>query len=287
MTILVTGSRGKVGSVLIELLHEAGADVRAASAAPDKLRLPPSVDPVHLALDDPPTFPAALDSVTSVFLYAEPSHIGTFLDEAVAAGVEHIALLSSSSVLDPGAADNPIAASHLAVEKALAASPVATTVLQPGAFAANAHQWRWALESTGAIDLPYPGSYGDPIHERDIAEAAFALLTRPELRGRTYHLTGPESLTFTEQLAILERVVGSPFPFNAVTREAWKAAMAGYMPSVFADGLLDYWASTDGSPTPLTRTVEELTGHPARTFAEWAAENADAFKTTWLAQAAR
>lgn len=287
MTVLVTGSRGKVGSALVALLHEAGADVRAASAAPDELSLPTGVEAVHCALDAPATFPAALDSVTSVFLYAEPSQTGAFLDEAAAAGVEHIVLLSSSSVLDPGAADNPIAASHLAVEQALAASPVETSVLQPGAFAANAFQWRWALESAGSIDLPYPGSYGDPIHERDIAEAAFALLTRPELRGRTYHLTGPESLTFTEQLAILERAVGSPFPYTTVTREAWKAAMAGYMPGAFADGLLDYWASTDGSPTPLTAAVEELTGHPARSFAAWAAENADAFKTAWLTRAAR
>lgn len=278
MTVLVTGSRGKVGATLITLLQQAGADVRAASAAPEKLSLPPGVSAVKCALDDPATFPAALDSVTSVFLYAEPSHIGAFLDEAVAAGVEHIVLLSSSSVLDPDAADNPIAASHLAVEQALAASPVESTVLQPGAFAGNALQWRWALESQGAIDLPYPGSYGDPIHERDIAEAALAVLTQPRLRGGTYHLTGPESLTFTEQLTILERAVGSPFPFNTVTREAWKESIAGYMPGAFADGLLNYWASTDGSPAPLTTTVEELTGHPARTFAHWAEENADAFR---------
>ncbi|MFI1396362.1 NmrA family NAD(P)-binding protein [Streptomyces sp. NPDC020681] len=281
MTTLVTGARGKVGSALIAFLHQAGAPVRAASAAPEKLDeldLPAGVGAVRCALNDPATFPAALSAVTSVFLYAEPSHIDAFLDEAAAAGVQHIVLLSSSSVRDRDAADNPIAASHLAVEQALAASPVETSVLQPGAFASNALQWRWALESAGVIDLPYPGSYSDPIHERDIAEAAFALFTQERLRGATYHLTGPESLTFTEQIAVLERAVGRTVPFNAVTREAWKESMAGYMPAAFADGLLNYWASTDGSPTPLTRTVEELTGHPARTFAEWAAENADAFR---------
>ncbi|MFI2351889.1 NAD(P)H-binding protein [Streptomyces sp. NPDC019443] len=278
MTILITGSRGKVGSTLLTLLHEAGAAVRAASGSPDRLSLPAPVDAVKCALDDPTTFPAALDSVTSVFLYAEASQIDAFLDEAGAAGVEHIVLLSSSSVLDPDAAGNPIAASHLAVEQALAASPIETTVLQPGAFASNSLQWPWALKSTGAIDLPYPGSYGDPIHERDIAEAALAVLTRPPLRGATYHLTGPETLTFAQQIAIIERASGRPVPFNTVTREAWKESMAKYMPSAFADALLDYWASTDGSPAPLTRGVEELTGHPARTFAAWAKENADAFR---------
>ncbi|MCX4818563.1 NAD(P)H-binding protein [Streptomyces sp. NBC_01142] len=277
MTVLVTGSRGKVGSTLITLLHEKGVDVRAASAAPEKLSLPAGVATVRCALDDAADFPAALASVTSVFLYAEPSQIGAFLEQAEAAGVEHIVLLSSSSVLDPDAADNPIAASHLAVERALAGSAVESTVLQPGAFASNAFQWR-AQASLGAIDLPYPGSYGDPIHEQDIAEAALAVLTQPRLRGATYHLTGPESLTFTEQIAFLERAAGRPIPFNTVTPEAWKESMSVYIPGSFADGLLSYWASTDGSPTPLTRAVEELTGHPARTFAEWAAENADAFR---------
>jgi uncharacterized protein YbjT (DUF2867 family) len=278
MTTLVTGSRGQVGSTLIDLLHTAGAQVRAASADPGKLTLPAGIQAVKCALGDPATFPAALDSVTSVFLYAEPSHIGAFLEAAQTAGVEHIVLLSSSAVLDPGAADNPVAASHLAVEQALAASSIETTVLRPGAFAANARSWAWAVQATGTLDLPYPGSYGDPIHERDIAEAALAVLSEPRLRGRTYHLTGPETLTFTEQLAVLESVTGCRIEVRTVTREAWKESMSTYMPAHFADGLLDYWASTDGSPTPLTRTVEELTGHPARTFAEWAKDNADAFR---------
>ncbi|MFI6286714.1 NAD(P)H-binding protein [Streptomyces sp. NPDC051018] len=278
MTTLVTGSRGRIGSALVTLLHRAGAPVRAASAAPETLDLPPGVRAVGCPLDDPTAFPAALDSVTSVFLYAEPSAVDAFLAEAEKAGVTHVVLLSSSAVNDPEAAGNPVAALHLTVEQALAASSVPTTVLRPGAFAANALQWRWALGSDGAIDLPYPGSYSDPIHELDIAEAALGLLTHGRGRGGTYHLTGPESLTFAEQTAILAEAVGTPVPYNTVTPEAWKASVTGYLPGAFADGLLNHWASTDGSPTPLTDAVEQLTGHPARTFAQWAADNADAFR---------
>ncbi|MFF0446504.1 NAD(P)H-binding protein [Streptomyces sp. NPDC004609] len=278
MTTLVTGSRGKIGSTLVTLLHRTGAPVRAASAAPEMLDLPPGVEAVGCPLDDPAAFPAALDSVTSVFLYAEPSAVDAFLTEADKAGVAHIVLLSSSAVEDPEAADNPVAALHLTVEQALAASPVPATVLRPGAFAANALQWRWALRSAGTIDLPYPGSYSDPIHELDIAEAALALLTHDRGRGGTYHLTGPESLTFAEQTTILADAIGIPVPYNTVTPEAWKSSVADYLPGAFADGLLNHWASTDGSPTPLTGAVERLTGRPARTFARWAAENADAFR---------
>ncbi|MGW6455447.1 NAD(P)H-binding protein [Streptomyces sp. NPDC055078] len=276
MTILVTGSRGRVGSALVALLHQAGVPVRAASAAPEKLDLPPGVDAVRCALDDPSAFPAALESVGSVFLYAEPSHTADFAAEARRAGVEHIVLLSSSAVQNPG---NPVGATHLAAEQALAASPVESTVLQPGAFASNALYWGSALRSGVAVDLPYPGSYSDPIHEQDIAEAAFALLTGEGGRGRAYHLTGPESLTFAQQLAILGRVLGVEISHRAVSREAWKESMAGYMPDAFADALLNHWRESDGSPTPLTGAVEGLTGHPARTFAGWVSENADALTT--------
>ncbi|WP_137988709.1 NAD(P)H-binding protein [Streptomyces vilmorinianum] len=282
MTVLVTGSRGRVGSTLLGLLHSAGIKARAASKDPTDLSPPGGIDTVRCDLADPADFEAALDGVDSVFLYAEPSHIDAFVAQARAAGVQHVVLLSSSSVLAPDAAENPIAASHLAVERALAAAAddgaFEATHLQPGAFASNALQWSWAIRSARAVELPYPGSHGDPIHEKDVAEAAFAVLTAPRLRGSSYLLTGPESLDFTEQLAILAEVTGRATSCAAVTPEQWKASVAASIPESFADALLSYWASHDDRPVPLTRTVEELTGHPARTFAAWATDHADAFR---------
>ncbi|MEU6949796.1 NAD(P)H-binding protein [Streptomyces sp. NPDC046316] len=282
MTVLITGSRGRVGSALLDLLHGAGIKARAASKNPADLSPPDGIDTVRCDLSDPADFETALDGVDSVFLYAEPSHIDTFVAQAQSAGVQHIALLSSSSVLAPDAAENPIAASHLAVERALAAAAAdgafEATHLQPGAFATNALQWAWAIRSGRPVELPYPGSHGDPIHEQDVAEAAFAVLTDPGLRGSSYLLTGPESLDFTEQLAILAEATGRPAAPAAVTTEEWRRSVSAHIPESFADALLSYWASHDGRPVPLTRSVEELTGHPARTFAEWATGHADAFR---------
>ncbi|CAM5638152.1 NAD(P)H-binding protein [Streptomyces narbonensis] len=282
MTVLVTGSRGRVASTLIALLDAAGVKVTAASKDPANLSPPPGVGTAHCDLTDPATFDTALDGVDAVFLYAEAAHIDTFAARARAAGVEHVVLLSSSSVLAPDAARSAIAAPHLAAERALSAAAdtgaFEATHLQPGAFASNALQWSRALRSGQAPALPYPHAYGDPIHERDIAEAALAVLTEPRLRGSSYLLTGPESLDFTEQLAILAEVTGRPAPHTTPTPEEWKASVAGFIPEVFADALLAYWASHDGRPTPLTRTVEDLTGHPARTFTTWASDHAAAFR---------
>ncbi|KQX58066.1 MULTISPECIES: NAD(P)H-binding protein [unclassified Streptomyces] len=282
MTVLVTGSRGRVASTLLGLLDAAGVKARAGSKNPADLSPPPGVDTVRCDLADPATFDAALDGADSVFLYAEATHAEAFADRARAAGVEHVVLLSSSSVLAPDAEENPIAASHLAAERALSAAADAgafrATHLRPGAFATNTLQWVHSLRNGQGPALPHPGTYGDPIHERDVAEAAFAVLTEPRLRGSSYLLTGPESLTFVEQLAVLAEVTGRPAPHTVVTPEQWKESVAAYMPETFADALLSYWAAHDGRPTPVTRTVEELTGHPARTFAQWITDHEEAFR---------
>lgn len=277
MTVLVTGSRGRVARNLTTLLHHAGHDVRAASRRPEDLDPPDGVAVTALSLSEPAGFAAALDGISSVFLYAEASHIGAFLDQAEAAGVEHVVLLSSSAVLAPGAADDQLAKHHLEVEAALAASPLVSTVLRPGTFAANALQWAWPIKATGEVRLPYPGAHADPVHEGDLAEAAFAVLTDSRLRGGSHHLTGPASLTFAEQLDVLADATHQPIRAVPVSRDAWKAEVAEHVPGPFAESLLDWWKANDGSPAALTDTLERLIGHPPRTFAAWAAENAAAF----------
>ncbi|MFI8276333.1 NAD(P)H-binding protein [Streptomyces sp. NPDC085929] len=273
MSILVTGARGAVARGLVSLLAARGIPHRLASREPD------TPDAVHCDLTDPSTFPSALAGVRSVFLYAEAAAIGDFVNEAVTAGVEHVVLLSSSSVLGPGAADSALSASHFAVEEALLASPLRTTLLRPGSFASNALGWAWSLKSGRTVQLPYPGAHCDSVHEADLAEAAFAVLTDPALGGRAYHLTGPQSLTFATQLAILGGVLGAPVPFESVTAEQWKSAVEGYIPGPYADALLDYWAASDGLPAEITDAVERLTGHPARSFESWAEDHADAFRS--------
>jgi uncharacterized protein YbjT (DUF2867 family) len=271
MTVLVTGSRGAIAANLITLLRDRGVPVRAASSDPQDSQT------IRCDLTDPATFAHALEGVTSVFLYAEPSHVDAFAKEAAGAGVEHIVLLSSVSVLSPNAEASRLAKSHLDVEKALTASRIRSTLLRPGSFSSNALAWARPIKYGTPINLPFPNSHSDPIHEADAAEAALAVLIDPALGGRPYTLTGPESLTFAEQVGILARVTGRTISINPVTREQWKAEMADYIPGTYADPLLDWWQSNDGSPVEITHAVEELTGHPARTFADWTKDHADDF----------
>ncbi|WP_420080719.1 hypothetical protein ACN6AT_23165 [Streptomyces sp. JL4002] len=198
MSILVTVARGAVARVavargLTTLLTARGIPHRLGSRAPD------TPGTVHCDLGDPGTFPAALEGVRTVFLYAEASRIEDFVAEAVTAGVEHVVLL-------------------------------------------------------------------------------FAVLTDRAHAGRAYTLTGPQSLTFAAQLAVVGEVLGRPTAYEPVSAEEWKAEVDGRIPGPYADALLDFWAaSADVSPAAVTGAVERLTGHPARTFEERVRDHAGAF----------
>ncbi|MEU7897133.1 NAD(P)H-binding protein [Nonomuraea sp. NPDC049152] len=280
MTILITGARGKVGRAVLDRLHTAGHAVRAASKNPADLRVPADVEAVELVLNDPGTFESALRGVSQVFLYPEPEGIDEFLRTAEAAGVKHIVLLSSSAVLSPDAENNGLARPSVLVERALAASNLTATVLRPDAFAANALAWSHVIRRKLPVQLAYPEASVAPIHSDDIADIAVEAFTGDTLTGQTVVLTGAQSLTFREQLAIISGLLGRDITVEHITRAEAERQLVQHVPVEVATSLLDYWAVAADGPAPVadtTDTTDTLLGVPARTFEQWARENLAAF----------
>jgi hypothetical protein len=67
--------------------------------------------------------------------------------------------------------------------------------------------------------------------------------------------------------------------WEEISREAKRQEMLaeGWPPSV-ADAILDAHARFVTKPEPVSPTVEEVTGAPARTFREWAIDHAGDFR---------
>lgn len=277
MTILITGARGKVGQAVVDRLHSAGHAVRAASARPAELTVPAGVETAELVLNRPETFDAALTGVRQVFLYPEPAGVHELIKAAEAAGVEHVVLLSSASVLAPGAESDPLASHSLQVERALAGADFTVTLLRPDAFASNALGWSYFAGQGLPVQLAYPEASIAPIHPADIADIAVQALTGDSLTGRAITLTGEQSLTFREQLAVISEAIGHTIPVEQITRAEAEAQMGRHMPAVMVGSLLDLWAAATITPVALADTTRTLLGTPARTFAQWARENAAAF----------
>jgi uncharacterized protein YbjT (DUF2867 family) len=168
---------------------------------------------------------------------------------------------------------------HARAEQAISSGRFATTFLRPGAFMANALRWIPGMHATGEIRLPYLDCEEAPIDERDIADVAVrVLLDAGEHNGKSYAMTGPESMTRRRQIEMIGELTGMPAKPVELTPEQWRAEMSLIVgDSHQLDGLLAYWAARVGVPHPISDTTERITGRPARTHATWIEDNKAAF----------
>lgn len=272
--ILVTGATGNVGRHLVAELLTAGAKVRALTRDPATARLPTEAE-VARTSDMP------LDGVASLFL--NPAVFWHGLDDllprAADHGVRRVVMLSSSAALDDDPS-NDLAVHHLEIERAIEASGLEWTFLRPGEFASNALGWRKEIRAGEPVREPYAAARFAPIHERDIAAVAAKALLTDALIGARPVLSGPEQLTQPEKAALIGAAIGRPVRFEEIDpAEAREEMLARpYMREGMVDVLLRRRASAVDHPTEVSPEVERITGRPARTFAEWAADHADDFR---------
>ncbi|MFI7060109.1 NmrA family NAD(P)-binding protein [Kribbella sp. NPDC050124] len=274
--ILVTAATAPVGRSIVEQLTAAGRPVRALTREPAKAGLPEAAELVAGDLNDPVSVRQALTGVSTVFLLAVvPGFTPNFLAAAKEAGVRRIVFQSSASVDDlAGTQPHQVAAFHHDVEQAIRNSGLEFTFLRLELSAANALQWAFdvpaQVKAGDVVRGPYAAAAGAPIHPADFAAIAIEALTDDAHAGRTYTVTGPESLTHEEQITLLGEAIGRPLRYEEMSPEAAREAMGPFAP---ADVLLDDWARHLDRPAPVTDTILELTGHPGRSFAQWASDH--------------
>lgn len=271
-TVLVTGATGTVGRHLVAALLEAGVRVRALVRHPSTAGLPDAVDVVPGDLTSPDDVGRAAAGTDAAFLLW-PGFDGTGAETiagALAAHVRNVVYLSAAEL--QGERAGPKEGAWADVEAALRAGGVAWTFLRAGGFAANALEWAPAIRAGRTVAVPYPEAVRSPVHERDIADAAVVCLLDPRHVGKAYEITGPEQLTMRRQAEILGGAVRHQ---SATEAEAETAAALG---PEYAAAALAYWATLETSPERVSGDVERVTGHPARTFADWARDHADDFR---------
>ncbi|MDT7682123.1 MAG: hypothetical protein QOG57_2433 [Pseudonocardiales bacterium] len=273
--ILVTGATGNVGGSVVRQLLAAGENIPALTRDPGAARLPAGVDVVGGDLADPSTLAGAFDGIDRMFLFPVPATAAAVTELAVRAGVRRVAVLSSSAVTQPG--DNMVSVMHRTVEDAVLRSGLDATFVRPGGFATNTLSWAPSVRAEGVVRAPYPGAAMNSIHEADIAAVATAALLDDKHAGAAYQLTGPASITQAEQVRAIAAATGREVRFEELTPERARAAMAQVMPAEIADLMLGYLAGSVDTVAEVLPTVEQVTGRPARTYAEWAADHAADF----------
>jgi uncharacterized protein YbjT (DUF2867 family) len=279
MVTVVFGARGNVGRHVAASLLAAGEQVRVTSRNPAAAGFPAQVQVAAADLEQPDTLPAALAGAGKVFLYAKPAGIAGFVVAARSAGVQHAVLLSSAAVVSASAEHNPVARLHRAVELAIEDSGIDWTFIRPGMFATNTRWW-WAesIRRAGAVRMPYPNAQTAPVHEKDIAALAATALTEQGHSHQAYTVYGPHSLTLRQQVTHIGDAIGREISLAVITAGQAREELAAGMSPAAADAVLRAWQAGNGSPAPTSVIVEKITGHPARTFAQWAADHAGDFR---------
>jgi uncharacterized protein YbjT (DUF2867 family) len=258
--IMVSGATGNVGRQVVAQLCAAGVPVRALTRR--DADFPAGVEVVRGDLRDP----LDLRGVDAVFLMW-PLHSGAALPGVLdAIGDRHVVYLGSGGVRDLSMAD----------QAALVAKRPQWTVSRPSTFAVNALWWARQLQAGDEVR----GTHGDlamaMLHEADIAAVAVRSLLDGRT-GETFDLTGPQALTQTEQVRVIGEVLGRPLRWVELPRAAARVQLlADGLPESFVDVLLDVYAVMPRRPS-VTTTVADVTGRPARTFAEWVSDHAAAF----------
>lgn len=164
------------------------------------------------------------------------------------------------------------------VERLIERSGLEWTFVRSGGFAANTLMWADQVRK-GVVRWPYGEAGRSLIHERDIAAVAVRALTEDGHVGAKYPLTGPEVVSQADQVRIIGEAIGRPVRWEEISREAARQELVAAFGDVsFADGALDAWAGFVTQPEPVTTTVEEVTGRPARTFRQWAIDHASDFR---------
>jgi uncharacterized protein YbjT (DUF2867 family) len=280
--VLVIGATGRIGRRVVDRLIELGAPVRALSRAPAGAGLPASVEIVAGDLTSPESLDAALRGVGAVFLlWTVPLDSAPAVIARIAANTGRLVLLSSPHQTPHPffQQPNPMARMHSDLELLIAGSGLATTVVRPGMFGSNAIYW-WAepIKNGGVVRWPYGAAETAPVDERDVAAVAASALLDDRRAGADYVVTGPESLSQAEQVRIIGEAIGRQVEFHELTPDEFRRETAETWPQPVVDMLMAAWAATMGRPAYVTSAVLDVTGSRARTFAEWAADNAGAFR---------
>jgi len=274
-TTLVFGATGTVGSQLAADLDTRGHLVRRAT------RHVRQTGDVAVDLSTGDGLDAALAGVDRLFLMAPPGFtrqneiLTPVIDAAVRHGVQKIVLMTAMGVdADP---TSPLSLTEAHLRRA----GVATAIVRPNWFMQNFHTfWMGSIAATGEVQLPVSAARVSLIDARDIAAVAALLLDRAQDEPEAFDLTGPQAIDHATAAQLISAASGNSIGFRDIAPETMRAQLlSSGMPADYAEFLLLILGFLKlGYAERTTDHVATLLGRPARDFAAYAHDYADAWR---------
>lgn len=275
--ILVTGATGSTGRATAQALAARSIPFRPMSRRDARTEFALQAD-----FDDADSVRTALSGVRAAYLVTPSTERAEaqqkrFIDLAVETGVHRIVLLSQLG----SAIDSPVRflRYHAAVERHAFASGLEVTSLRPNLFMQGLLAVSSIVRSAQVLPAPIGDAKVSLVDVHDIGETAAHALTSPAPLG-IQTLTGPESLTHSDLARHLSAATGSEIRFEDVPPAEFGEMLTGVLPPWQVEGLLeDYAHYARGEAADTSPAVPQLLGRPARSFGDFARENAAAFRS--------
>ncbi|MDQ0313493.1 uncharacterized protein YbjT (DUF2867 family) [Kitasatospora herbaricolor] len=287
------GATGATGTALLHSLRALDAPVRALTRTPYR-PLPATAGeplpgahlrPVQVAYadaTDPDSLRTAFEGADQLFLAMAngPAQVELetrVIDIAARTGIGHIVKISAPAA-EP---DSPVAVSrgHHAVEEHLRVSGLTHTVLRPYAFMQNLLR----LAPTVAQGLILGAMRDAPCNYvdcRDIGDVAAAALTRADVAGGSYTLTGPQAVAHPDLASRLTALTGHPVRYVDLAPQDLREHLVrqARMPDWLAAHVTEIQQLAVARPETPTNTVAGILGRPPRTLDAFLDEHRDHFR---------
>lgn len=273
MKIGVSGTSGNLGRAIVaELVARGGGhDVVAISRSPGGVG--GGIAARAGDYDDPASLMEAYAGLDRLLLIpgndlrpgVRGAQLRTAIDAAVAAGVDHIVLVSAVGARK--LADADVAAAYWIAEQHLMRKAPRWTVVRMSYFAESMadeirmSQGQGVLAGLGDERVAY-------VSREDVAAAAAGALLGDDHAGAIYSATGPAAVSGEERAAIVSEVLGTRIGFVAVTQEQLRAGLAAAdLPPPVVDVVVGIKQDfVDGKFDIVTGDVRRLSGRTPRSL---------------------
>lgn len=271
---LVTDVAGHVGKAVLAELANQPVSVRALVHEPDA-RLPveaPNIEAFQLDTSDEASLRRAVQGVEAIFLSC------TFSPQIAEAHMRIVAAAQAARVvprlvqLSGVGADPKMCCARVLrwfgqAEITVAASGLAVTRLRPTILLQNLLEFAPSIAQQGLIAGPFRSTQWTWVDARDVAAVAAVTLRDSGHVGRTYTVTGAESLSYPQIAELLSRILERPVRYTDITANEARGWLQGKgMSPVMIEAKLELWdacASNLINVAPNT-VVRELTGREPR-----------------------
>lgn len=282
---MVFGGTGTVGTPLVKVLCERGADACVVTRSAEKAEnLPDGAKGFVADLEKPESLAPALKQADAVFLLVAngppENHQGlTALSMIMDAGTKRLVYLSSD--LSARAPSIPHAGSKVGIEAAIVSCEIDWTILRPTLFA-QTDLWIKDALLAGSFAVPLGDHPVARIDACDVADAAATALLEDRALRRVVALSALEAPNGPQTAELWQRYLGHPVVYPPQSIDAWMKAMSGVLPPwlIFDLACMYREFAKRGHPLDPTKLNEqgELLPNGTRSYAAFVEECARAWR---------